>query len=103
MSLRVPGASTPARFWRNLVEGRDCLSRPSAAALRRFGVAQDLIANPDFVRALPTLADADRFDAAFFDLSTSEAEVTEPRTGCSSSARGRRSSRPASCRAGVRR
>jgi acyl transferase domain-containing protein len=78
MSLRVPGANTPARFWRNLVEGRDSLSRPSIAALRRLGVPQDLIANPDFVRALPTLADADRFDAAFFDLSTSEAEVTEP-------------------------
>ncbi|HEY8243739.1 MAG TPA: type I polyketide synthase, partial [Casimicrobiaceae bacterium] len=78
MSLRVPGASTPARFWRNLVEGRDCLSRPSDAALRRSGVPQHVIAHPDFVRALPRIVDADRFDAAFFDLSTSEAATTEP-------------------------
>ena len=78
MSLRVPGASTPARFWRNLVEGRDCLSRLSTASLRRMGVPQHVIAHPDFVRALPKLVDADRFDAAFFDLSSSEAETTEP-------------------------
>ena len=34
MALRVPGATSTHRFWRNLVEGRDCLSRPSADALR---------------------------------------------------------------------
>jgi len=78
MSLRVPGANTPARFWRNLVEGRDSLSRPSIAALRRLGVPQRVIAQPDFVGALPKLVDTDRFDAAFFDLSSSEAATTEP-------------------------
>jgi len=78
MSLRVPGASTPARFWRNLVEGRDCLSRLSTASLRRMGVPQHVIAHPDFVSALPKLVDVDRFDAEFFDMSSSEAEMTEP-------------------------
>ena len=39
MSLRVPGATTIARFWRNVVEGRDCVSRPGAAALRHAGVS----------------------------------------------------------------
>ena len=67
MSLRVPGASTPARFWRNLVEGRDCLVRPTLAQLRRAGVPQSILSNPDFVPALPTLQGTDRFDAAFFD------------------------------------
>ena len=78
MALRVPGATTPARFWRNLVEGRDCLTRPSAAALRRAGVPQENLAHPDFVRALPMLDDVERFDAEFFGMSTLEAELTDP-------------------------
>ena len=36
-----PGASTVARFWRNLVEGRDCLTRSSRAALRQRGTAAE--------------------------------------------------------------
>lgn len=78
MALRVPGATTTARLWRNLVEGRDCLTRLSAAALRRAGIPQRALANPDFVRAIPTLDDVERFDADFFDLSALEAELTDP-------------------------
>ena len=52
MALRVPGATTTARLWRNLVDGRDCLTRLSAAALRRAGIAQRRLANPDYVRAI---------------------------------------------------
>lgn len=78
MALRVPGATTPARLWHNLVRGRDCLTRLPAGALRRAGVAQEALANPDFVRALPTLDDVERFDADFFDMSALEAELTDP-------------------------
>ncbi|MEO8486393.1 MAG: SDR family oxidoreductase [Betaproteobacteria bacterium] len=78
MSLRVPGAVTLARFWRNLVEGRDCIVRPSAAELRRAGTSQARLADPDFVRALAILDDVERFDADFFGLSPREAELTDP-------------------------
>jgi acyl transferase domain-containing protein/NADPH:quinone reductase-like Zn-dependent oxidoreductase/acyl carrier protein len=78
MALRVPGATTPVRFWRNLVEGRDCLSRPSADALRRSGISQEQLAHPDFVRARATLDDIEHFDAEFFDMSAREAERTDP-------------------------
>ena len=78
MALRVPGATTPARLWHNLVRGRDCLTRLPAGALRRAGVSQEALANPDFVPALPTLDDVERFDADFFDMSALEAELTDP-------------------------
>ncbi|CAG0974770.1 phthiocerol/phenolphthiocerol synthesis type-I polyketide synthase C [Burkholderiales bacterium] len=78
MSLRVPGATTLARFWRNLVEGRDCLSRPTAAALRLAGVSQEVLSHPDYVCAKPTLDDVEHFDAEFFDMSAREAGLTDP-------------------------
>ncbi len=78
MALRVPGANSTLRFWRNLVEGRDCLSRPSVDALRQAGIGQERLAHPDFVRALPILDDVEHFDADFFDMSALEAEVTDP-------------------------
>ena len=78
MSLRVPGATTLERYWRNIVEGRDCLTRLSASELRRAGVPQEALAHPDFVRALPALDDVERFDADFFGMSGREAELTDP-------------------------
>jgi len=78
MALRVPGATSLERYWRNLAEGRDCLARPSAAALRASGVPQSILAHPDFVRALPILDDVESFDADFFGLSAREAELTDP-------------------------
>ncbi len=78
MALRVPGATTTARFWSNLIAGRDCISRPTAAALRRAGIRQEQLAHPDFVRALPILDDVEHFDADFFAMSAREAEFTDP-------------------------
>ncbi|HET9339733.1 MAG TPA: SDR family oxidoreductase [Casimicrobiaceae bacterium] len=78
MSLRVPGAATLERFWRNLVEGRDCIERRPAAALRQSGLRQELLAHPDFVRAQAMLDGIEDFDAGFFDLSAPEAEFTDP-------------------------
>jgi phthiocerol/phenolphthiocerol synthesis type-I polyketide synthase E len=78
MALRVPGATTPARFWQSLIEGRDRLSRPSADTLRRSGIGQERLSHPDFVRARPTLDDIEHFDADFFAMSAREAERTDP-------------------------
>ena len=78
MALRVPGATTPSRLWRNVIEGRDCLARLSADALRRSGIPQRTLADPDYVRALPALDDIEHFDAGFFDMSALEAGLTDP-------------------------
>lgn len=78
MALRVPGATSLDRYWRNLVDGRDCLARPTADALRAAGRPQSLLSHPDFVRALPILDDVEGFDADFFSLTAREAELTDP-------------------------
>ncbi len=78
VALRVPGAVTPQRFWRNILDGRDSLTRLSAKELRGVGVSRKQLSNPDYVRAGPLLEDIGYFDAAFFDMPSFEAECTDP-------------------------
>ena len=78
MALRVPGADTPARFWHNLLQDRDILTRPTADELRRAGVSRKQIADPQFIRAKPLLEDIAYFDAPFFGMAAFEAERTDP-------------------------
>ena len=76
---RFPGARDVESFWRNLVEGRETISRftdeqldpssPSDVAARK---------EPTYVRARGILEDVELFDAAFFNVSPREAEVTDP-------------------------
>lgn len=78
MALRVPGAGTPEAFWRNLVAGRDCLTRLSDTVLRRQGVPHRVLSDPRFVAARPMLQDIEYFDAGYFDMTSFEAETTDP-------------------------
>jgi len=67
MAASLPGAPDLDRFWKNLLQGRDSITRwesPEQAA--------------DFVRARSILPDADHFDAAFFNISPREAELIDP-------------------------
>jgi acyl transferase domain-containing protein/D-arabinose 1-dehydrogenase-like Zn-dependent alcohol dehydrogenase/acyl carrier protein len=77
MALRVPGASTPEEFWKNLVGGVDSISRKSLEEVRaedRSRYAND----PRFVAAKPSLRDVEYFDAALFGLTPSEVERLDP-------------------------
>ncbi len=78
MALRVPGATTPEQFWRNIVGKVDSLTRTSVDALREAGVSEELLADPRFVPVKPLLSDVEYFDAAFFDMTPFEAERTDP-------------------------
>ena len=78
MALRVPGANTPQQFWRNIVKGKDSLTRPSIDELRSAGVSRRQLADPNFVRSSPLLTDIEYFDARFFSMAGFEAERTEP-------------------------
>jgi phthiocerol/phenolphthiocerol synthesis type-I polyketide synthase E len=78
MAGRFPGADDIDSFWRNLVEGRESITRWSKEELRAMGVAEDVLAAPDFVAAGAPLADSDKFDAAFFGYSPREAEILDP-------------------------
>ncbi len=78
MALRVPGANSLEQFWLNILNNKDCLTRPSAEELRLDGVSRDQIADPHFIRASPMLEKIEYFDAPFFDMAGFEAERTDP-------------------------
>jgi acyl transferase domain-containing protein/NADPH:quinone reductase-like Zn-dependent oxidoreductase len=77
MALRVPGASTPEQFWRNITDKLDTIARVSRDELRGLGVPDVLIDDPRFVPAKPILSDIEYFDAAYFGMTPFDAERTD--------------------------
>nr|AGS77291.1 polyketide synthase [Myxococcus fulvus] len=80
MSGRFPQARTVSDFWRNLVEGRDCITdiptdRWDARAIQ--GSRTDIGAR-SYGRWGGFLAEVDRFDPLFFNISPKEAEEMDP-------------------------
>ncbi|CCH32068.1 beta-ketoacyl synthase N-terminal-like domain-containing protein [Actinosynnema sp. NPDC047251] len=78
MSGRFPGAPDLDRFWSMLVAGEEGLSHYTADELLAAGVPRELVDDPSYTRSAHTLADFGLFDAEFFGLTRSEAEVTDP-------------------------
>jgi acyl transferase domain-containing protein/acyl carrier protein len=78
MSGRFPDAPDIATFWANLRQGREGISRHTTEELLDAGVAEETVAEPNFVPAKGVLADADQFDAGLFDYSPREAEIMDP-------------------------
>src|ERR1051325_213939 len=66
MAGRFPGASDIDRFWENLRDGVEAITRFSDEELRAFGVSADLLGDPNYVKAGAILDDVESFDAAFF-------------------------------------
>ena len=65
---RFPGAGDVRAYWRNLCEGRDCLTRFSA----------DELPDPGLVPVGGTIEDYDKFDAEFFGFTPRVAEILDP-------------------------
>jgi acyl transferase domain-containing protein/surfactin synthase thioesterase subunit/acyl carrier protein len=78
MACRFPGAADHRAFWRNLCEDVESISRLADADLLAAGVPTEALGDPAYVKAAPLLADADRFDAGFFEYSPHEARVMDP-------------------------
>jgi polyketide synthase PksJ len=78
MVCRVPGAASLDAFWQNLVDGRESLTTFSQAELLAAGVDPRLVEQPRYVPTYGALADADHFDAAFFDVPPREAAILDP-------------------------
>ena len=75
---RFPGAADVPAYWRNLCEGRDCISRFSDEELRQAGLTDAELADPALVHAGGTIEDYDKFDAEFFGFTPRVAEVLDP-------------------------
>src|SRR5438128_3855618 len=75
---RFPGAKSVAEFWRNLVGGVESIRFFSDRELAQSAINPALLENPNYVPANGVLDDSDLFDAAFFKVNASEAEVIDP-------------------------
>ena len=78
MAGRFPGARNVEEFYQNLAGGVESISPLTEEQLRTAGVSEKLLANPDYVRMAPLLADFDCFDETFFDISPAEAALLDP-------------------------
>jgi phthiocerol/phenolphthiocerol synthesis type-I polyketide synthase E len=78
MSLRFPGASSIAEYWRNLRDGVESVSFFSYEELLAAGEEPAFLSRPDFVRAYGALEGVELFDAPFFGFTPKEASITDP-------------------------
>ncbi len=65
-------------FWKNLRDGVESISSLSDADLDEAGVAAHRRLDPRYVRCAAVLEGIELFDAAFFDMSAREAQITDP-------------------------
>ena len=77
MAGRFPGAADLDSFWKNLIEGKDTITRFEAGDLAARNIsARDQ--TPDFVAARGVLEDAAMFDAEYFGIAPREADRMDP-------------------------
>ena len=78
MSARFPHSRSVEEFWQHLVDGDSLIDTFDDEELRRSGVEETLLRDPNYVRRGNTIENADRLDADFFGLSRREAEILDP-------------------------
>ncbi|MCW2248520.1 amino acid adenylation domain-containing protein [Azospirillum fermentarium] len=78
LSGRFPGADDLETFWANLRDGRESIRFFSDEELLAAGMPPEMIADPAYVPANGCLSDVAGFDAGFFGVTPSEAEVMDP-------------------------
>jgi len=78
MSGRFPGAKNIDEFWQNLKNGVESITFFSEQELLASGIDPAILADNNYVKAKGALDNIAEFDAAFFDFSPKEAEITDP-------------------------
>jgi acyl transferase domain-containing protein len=78
MAGRYPGADTIDALWRNVIDKVEGIRFFSEEELLAAGVARDVLARDNYVRASGVLSDIAGFDAALFGISAREAEMMDP-------------------------
>lgn len=78
MSARFPGASNIDEFWKNLCEGKECISRFNDNELHESGVNEDVYNKKNYVKAWGVINDEYKFDAAFIGYNPTEALTIDP-------------------------
>ncbi|RDZ28526.1 SDR family NAD(P)-dependent oxidoreductase [Lysobacter silvisoli] len=78
MAGRFPGSASTHEFWADLCAGRSGITALSAEELLANGVSAKALADKNYVKFAPLLADHDCFDAEFFWIPPRDAEVMDP-------------------------
>lgn len=78
MAGRFPGSASTHEFWTNLCAGRSGIAELSTEELLANGVSAEALADPNYVKVAPLLADYDCFDAEFFWVPPRDAEIMDP-------------------------
>ncbi|MBV9743101.1 MAG: polyketide synthase, partial [Acidobacteriia bacterium] len=76
MAGRFPGAENIERFWENLCGGVESIRRFQPEELEEPEAEESR--QPNYVRARGILDGVEEFDAAFFGMHPTEAELTDP-------------------------
>ena len=78
ISCHLPGARTLAQFWENLRQGKESSTPLSHDELRRAGVSDEVLNDPNFVPLQYSMEGKDLFDPAFFNISPKNAVFMDP-------------------------
>ncbi len=77
MSGRFPGADSVEQMWQNLLEGKETTSFFNDNEIDPF-IDASLRNDPGYVKARGVIADADKFDAQFFNINPKLAGMMDP-------------------------
>lgn len=78
MSGRFPESTDLNQLWANLKEGKEMVSFFSDEELLEQGIPEELVKDPNYVKAKGFLSDAECFDAPFFGYTNKEADYMDP-------------------------
>ena len=78
MACRFPGANNIEEFWHNLCNGVESISFFDDESALAAGVDEDLLRDPNYVKASPILDNIESFDADFFGYTAKEARLLDP-------------------------
>ncbi|NOQ25410.1 MAG: amino acid adenylation domain-containing protein [Bacteroidales bacterium] len=78
MSGRFPDSKNIQELWENLKHGKELIRFFSDEELRESGIPEELIKNPNYVKAKGFLEDIEYFDAPFFEYTNKEADYMDP-------------------------
>ena len=78
MAIRLPEITTLDEFWQAIREARVVSTAPSDDELRRRGVGEALLADPQFIRQSFVLEDIEGIDLALFSMTPDEARTMDP-------------------------
>lgn len=78
LACRFPGAPDLETYWSNLARGVESIRFFTDQELRDAGVPEEVLRDPQYVKARAVLEGVELFDAEFFDFTPRDAQITDP-------------------------